>query len=48
VHLQVDDGDTHAPRLGPEWTLVTRDPAEGLHTSTTGLTYCVATFRRLD
>ena len=47
VHLQVD-GDTRAPQLGPEWSLVARDPAEGLHTSTSGLTYCVATFRRVD
>jgi dihydrofolate reductase len=46
VHLQVD-GDTFAPRLGPEWTLVGRDPQQGLHTSSTGLTYCVATLRRL-
>jgi dihydrofolate reductase len=45
VHVQVE-GDTYAPRLGPEWTLVARDPAEGLRTSSTGLTYCVATFRR--
>ena len=46
VHVQVD-GDTFAPRLGPEWTLVDRDPPDGLHTSESGLTYCVATFRRL-
>lgn len=46
VHVQVD-GDTRAPSLGPEWTLVERDPVEGLHTSSSGLTYCVATFRRL-
>jgi dihydrofolate reductase len=46
VHVQVD-GDTFAPRLGPEWTLVARDPEQGLHTSATGLTYCVATLRRL-
>jgi dihydrofolate reductase len=46
VHVQVD-GDTFAPQLGAEWTLVAREPAEGLHTSTTGLTYCVATFRRV-
>ena len=46
VHLQVD-GDVRAPELGPEWTMVARDPAEGLHTSTAGLTYCVATFRRV-
>ncbi|HET7531304.1 MAG TPA: dihydrofolate reductase [Mycobacteriales bacterium] len=47
LHVAVG-GDARAPRLGPEWTLVERDPAEGLHTSSTGLTYCVATFRRLD
>jgi dihydrofolate reductase len=47
VHVQVD-GDTRAPVLGPEWTLAERDPGEGLHTSSSGLTYCVATLRRLD
>jgi len=47
VHVQVD-GDTYAPQLGAEWALVARDPAQGLHTSTSGLTYCVATFRRGD
>src|SRR3954447_14024366 len=47
VHMHVD-GDTYAPRLGPEWAQIARDPAEGLHTSTSGLTYCVATFRRVD
>src|SRR4051812_3028691 len=46
VHVQVD-GDTHAPKLGADWTMVARDPAQGLHTSSTGLTYCVATFRRV-
>ncbi|HET6817849.1 MAG TPA: dihydrofolate reductase [Mycobacteriales bacterium] len=46
VHVHVD-GDTRAPVLGPEWTLVDRDPAHGLHTSSSGLTYCVATLRRL-
>jgi len=47
VHLDVD-GDARAPLLGPEWTMVGRDPAEGLHTSASGITYCVATFRRVD
>ena len=47
VHMQVD-GDAKAPALGSEWTMVGRDPAEGLHTSASGLTYCVATFRRVD
>jgi len=46
VHVDVD-GDTYAPALGAEWAMVARDPAAGLHTSTTGLTYCVATFRRV-
>jgi len=45
VHVDVDGG-TRAPRLGSEWTMVGRDPAEGLHTSAGGVTYCVATFRR--
>lgn len=46
VHVQVD-GDARAPVLGPEWTMVDRDPATGLHTSASGLTYCVATLRRV-
>ena len=45
VHLQVD-GDTHAPVVGPEWTMVGRDPETGLHRSETGIEYCVATFVR--
>jgi dihydrofolate reductase len=47
VHLQVD-GDTYAPALGPEWTVVARDPASGLHTSASGVDYCVVTFARAD
>jgi dihydrofolate reductase len=45
VHVQVD-GDVHAPEIGPEWTMVARDPDQGLHESASGLQYCVATFRR--
>ena len=45
VHLQVE-GDTFAPVLGPEWTMVGRDPESGLHKSETGLEYCVATLVR--
>ena len=45
VHLAVD-GDTRAPALGPEWTMVGRDPESGLHRSETGLEYCVATLVR--
>jgi dihydrofolate reductase len=46
VHVEVD-GDVRAPRIGEEWAMVGRDPAEGLHTSSSGLSYCVATFRRV-
>ena len=45
VHLQVD-GDAHAPELGPDWTLVARDPESGLHSSSSGIGYCVATLVR--
>ena len=46
VHLDVD-GDARAPRLGEEWSMTDRDPAQGLHTSASGVSYCVATFRRV-
>ena len=45
VHLQVD-GDTHAPVLDADWTMIGRDPASGLHRSQTGVEYCVATLAR--
>ena len=45
IHLSVD-GDTQAPVLGSEWTMVGRDPETGLHTSETGVEYCVATLVR--
>jgi dihydrofolate reductase len=45
LHVAVD-GDVRAPEVGPEWTLVGREPEAGLHRSETGLEYCVATFRR--
>lgn len=45
VHVSVD-GDVRAPEIGPEWTMVERDPQHGLHESASGLQYCVATFRR--
>lgn len=45
VHVSVD-GDVRAPEIGPEWTMVERDPQQGLHESASGLQYCVATFRR--
>lgn len=45
IHLTVE-GDTRAPVLGPEWTLVERDPPTGLHRSADGVEYCVATLVR--
>jgi dihydrofolate reductase len=45
IHMQVD-GDTQAPVLGADWTMVGRDPESGLHKSQTGLEYCVATLVR--
>ena len=45
VHLAVD-GDTYAPALGPDWTMVDRDPQSGLHKSESGVEYCVATLVR--
>lgn len=45
IHVQAD-GDTRAPEVGPEWTMVGRDPDSGLHKSETGVDYCVATFVR--
>ena len=45
VHISVD-GDVHAPVLGPEWTMVGRDPQSGLHKSSDGIEYCIATLVR--
>ena len=45
VQLTVE-GDTRAPELGPEWTVVDRDPPTGLHRSASGVEYCVATLVR--
>jgi dihydrofolate reductase len=45
VHLAAD-GDTRAPVLGADWTMVDRDPETGLHMSASGLEYCVATLVR--
>ena len=45
VHVQVD-GDARAPVLDAAWRMVDRDPAQGMHTSSTGVDYCVATFVR--
>lgn len=33
------DGDVLAPAIGPEWVEVARDPADGWHTSETGVRY---------
>lgn len=40
------DGDAHAPSIDPEWELVSRDPAQGWHTSTSGLPYRFCEYRR--
>jgi dihydrofolate reductase len=45
VHLEVE-GDTRAPVLDADWTMVARDPATGLHRSASGVEYCVATLVR--
>jgi dihydrofolate reductase len=45
VQLTVE-GDVRAPALGAEWTMVDRDPPSGLHTSASGVQYCVATLVR--
>jgi dihydrofolate reductase len=45
VQLAVE-GDARAPALGAEWTMAGRDPESGLHRSSTGVDYCVATFVR--
>ena len=45
VDLDVD-GDTWAPPIGPEWSPVTRVPAEGWSTSSSGARYAVTTYAR--
>jgi dihydrofolate reductase len=45
LHVHVE-GDTQAPALGADWTMVGRDPESGLHKSETGVEYCIATFSR--
>lgn len=39
VDLQVDDGDTYAPRLLDDWRETACEPARGWHSSVTGLGY---------
>ncbi|HEX3003583.1 MAG TPA: dihydrofolate reductase [Angustibacter sp.] len=40
------DGDAHAPRIDEEWELVSRDPAQGWHTSASGSRYRFCEYRR--
>lgn len=40
-------GDTMAPVIPPEWTVVASDPAEGWHVSRRGLNYRFLTYRRI-
>jgi dihydrofolate reductase len=42
----VVDGDTFAPRIGGEWRLDERTPAEGWSTSSSGLRYAVSEYGR--
>ncbi|MGO1770929.1 MAG: dihydrofolate reductase [Microbacterium sp.] len=39
-------GDAYAPRIGPDWDVVTRDPAAGWHESTGGERYRFLVCRR--
>jgi len=39
-------GDTFAPAIDASWTVTTRDPADGWHSSTGGLRYRVTTYER--
>jgi dihydrofolate reductase len=45
---QAFDGDVTAPHLDGGWRLTARDPAEGWHTSHTGLRYRMSTFDRAN
>ena len=45
VDLDVE-GDTWAPAIGPEWSPVSRVPAEGWSASSSGLRYAVTTYAR--
>ena len=41
-------GDTDAPTLSAEWTVVAADPVDGWHLSRKGLDYRFLTYRRTD
>lgn len=45
LDLEVD-GDTHAPARGPEWRVTAVDPADGWHTSSSGIRYRFITLAR--
>jgi dihydrofolate reductase len=45
VDLDVE-GDTWAPAIGPEWSRLSRVPAEGWNTSVSGARYAVSTYGR--
>lgn len=40
------DGDTYAPRLGPDWTFTAVSPAEDWHTAANGTSYRIAVWVR--
>jgi dihydrofolate reductase len=47
IDLEID-GDAHAPDLGSEWVLSSREPADGWHRSAGGLGFRISAFRRTD
>ncbi|MGN6300361.1 MAG: dihydrofolate reductase [Angustibacter sp.] len=40
------DGDAHAPAIDDSWALTSQDPAQGWHTSASGLRYRFREYRR--
>ena len=46
VDVAVDDGDTWAPAIGPEWSRTARIPEDGWASSTSGLRYAVTFYAR--
>jgi dihydrofolate reductase len=46
VDVEVADGDTWAPAIGPEWSQVSRTPEDGWASSSNGLRYAVSSYAR--
>lgn len=47
VDLDIDDADTFAPAIGPDWAPVDADPDHGHHESRTGAAYRYLRYRRV-